>query len=353
MKLRNLFLGVMLLCMAPSLCAQAILDELSKAKIGGYVIGKASYTDAEDKEVDTNFGIRVVRFYIKGDVMEDWSYKVQMEYSGFPGTNKGVRLLDAYGEWNHFKAFKIRFGQTKRVFSFENPYHPWKTGQDNYAQVIRHLVGFSDRVGEQTSGGRDLGIVIQGELFPSSIGDLLHYQIGLYNGQGINKNDVNSSKDLIGGLIFTPLKHLQIGAFGWTGEYGEKENKVARRRMAFGVNYESDWTIRAEYITSKGGVYLHPEYADKADGWYMTVGIPIAKYFRIYPRWDVYRHEKTWDTMTSNYGITLNYTLHKHLMLQAGYHYSSRRNISYDAQKTRSAEHQKSNNITAELYFRF
>jgi hypothetical protein len=353
MKLRKLLLGVILFSITSSLCAQSVLDELSQAKIGGYVIGKASYTDEVSSVSDTNFGIRVVRFYIKGDIMKDWSYKVQMEYSGFPGTNKGVRLLDAYGEWHSCKALTVRFGQMKRVFSFENPFHPWNTGQDTYAQVIRKLTGFSDRVGEQTSGGRDLGLVLQGDFFPTQSGYLLHYQAGVYNGQGINKSDLNSSKDWIGGLIFTPIKDLQLGVFGWTGEYGDQANKVDRNRVAFGVNYESDWSVRAEYITSKGGVYLHPEYADKADGWYATVGIPVTSALKVYPRWDVYRHEKTWDTMSSNYGLTVNYVLHKHLMLQAGYYFRNAREVKYSSLGRRSVERRNSNNITAELYFRF
>ena len=156
-------------------------------------------------------------------------------------------MLDAYGEWKKYPEINIKFGQMKRVFTFENPYNPWDVGYGNYSQLVQKLAGFSDRAGEHSSGGRDAGIVIQGDLFPAKDNHRwLHYQVGVYNGQGINHSDANKHKDVIGGLWISPVKDLQIGAFGWSGRYEGNGVTVDRNRMAYGIKYESDWTFRSE-----------------------------------------------------------------------------------------------------------
>ena len=138
---------------------------------------------------------------------------------------------------------------------------------------------------------------MQGDLFksPNDGHNWLHYQLGVYNGQGVNHADRNDNKDLIGGLWLSPVKDLCIGAFGWAGEYSKDVNgkkiTVDRNRMAFGVKYESRWTVRGEYVTSQGHKISDYRVADdgttsvsgkdKADGWYATVGAPSpqdAKY---------------------------------------------------------------------------
>lgn len=336
-----------------SMQAQTKLSKvLEQASLGGYAVVKDTYTDESSVDAKSNFSVRMVRFYVNGTLGSDWKYKAQMEFSGEPGTNKGVRLLDAYAEWGKYKAIAVRVGQMKRAFSFENPYSPWAVGHTNYSMVVRNLVAFSDRAGEQPSGGRDLGVLIKGDLFPLTTHRFLHYELGLYNGEGINHADRNNSKDIIGGISIRPLKELQLGVFGWNGEYGTEQNKVTRRRMAFGVKYESKWSARAEYITSKGGVFMHPEMSDRADGWYATVGIPVCKKLKIYPRWDVYRQEKTNDTKTENFGVTFNYTVYKNLMLQAAYYYSNQRVATY-SNNVRSTTDVNSNHLAAELYIRF
>ena len=86
-----------------------------------------------------------------------------------------------------------------------------------------------------------VGLQVQGDLFksPDDGHNWLHYQLGVYNGQGVNHADRNDNKDLIGGLWLSPVKDLCIGAFGWAGEYSKDANgkkiTVDRNRMAFGL----------------------------------------------------------------------------------------------------------------------
>lgn len=335
-------------------CAQLKLKEIASVpQFGGYLVGRAQYTNDRTSKNGGGFDLRMVRGYVKGTILKEWNYYIQLEYSGAPGVDKGVRLLDAYGEWKRFPEFSVKFGQMKRVFTFENPYSPWDTGFGNYSQLVQKLAGMSDRVGEHSSGGRDAGIVVQGDLFPAEDHRWLHYQVGVYNGQGINHSDENKQKDVIGGLWVSPTKELQIGAFGWTGRYTRNNVTVDRNRMAYGIKYEDDWTVRAEYATSQGGKTDNRFAATRADAWYVSVGAPLCKKLKAYAVWDVYRDEKTSDTQNALYTLALNYRLWKNLMIQGTYSYTDGSQAAYSDTGERSVSKNNYHTAMLQLYVRF
>lgn len=335
-------------------CAQLKLKEIASVpQFGGYLVGRAQYTNDRTSKNGGGFDLRMVRGYVKGTILKEWNYYIQLEYSGAPGVDKGVRLLDAYGEWKRFPEFSVKFGQMKRVFTFENPYSPWDTGFGNYSQLVQKLAGMSDRVGEHSSGGRDAGIVVQGDLFPAEDHRWLHYQVGVYNGQGINHSDENKQKDVIGGLWVSPTKELQIGAFGWTGRYTRNNVTVDRNRMAYGIKYEGDWTVRAEYATSQGGKTDNRFAATRADSWYVSVGAPLCKKLKAYAVWDVYRDEKTSDTQNALYTLALNYRLWKNLMIQGTYSYTDGSQAAYSDTGERSVSKNNYHTAMLQLYVRF
>ena len=335
-------------------CAQLKLKEIASVpQFGGYLVGRAQYTNDRTSKNGGGFDLRMVRGYVKGTILKEWNYYIQLEYSGAPGVDKGVRLLDAYGEWKRFPEFSVKFGQMKRVFTFENPYSPWDTGFGNYSQLVQKLAGMSDRVGEHSSGGRDAGIVVQGDLFPAEDHRWLHYQVGVYNGQGINHSDENKQKDVIGGLWVSPTKELQIGAFGWTGRYTRNNVTVDRNRMAYGIKYEGDWTVRAEYATSQGGKTDNRFAATRADAWYVSVGAPLCKKLKAYAVWDVYRDEKTSDTQNALYTLALIYRLWKNLMIQGTYSYTDGSQAAYSDTGERSVSKNNYHTAMLQLYVRF
>ena len=335
-------------------CAQLKLKEIASVpQFGGYLVGRAQYTNDRTSKNGGGFDLRMVRGYVKGTILKEWNYYIQLEYSGAPGVDKGVRLLDAYGEWKRFPEFSVKFGQMKRVFTFETPYSPWDTGFGNYSQLVQKLAGMSDRVGEHSSGGRDAGIVVQGDLFPAEDHRWLHYQVGVYNGQGINHSDENKQKDVIGGLWVSPTKELQIGAFGWTGRYTRNNVTVDRNRMAYGIKYEGDWTVRAEYATSQGGKTDNRFAATRADAWYVSVGAPLCKKLKAYAVWDVYRDEKTSDTQNALYTLALNYRLWKNLMIQGTYSYTDGSQAAYSDTGERSVSKNNYHTAMLQLYVRF
>lgn len=307
-------------------------------KFGGYIIGKYSVSDRSGQSSNGGFDLRFVRLYVSGYCFQDFFYRLQMEVNGAPGPDKGPRIVDAFVEWQKYEFFRVKLGQFKRSFGFENPYSPIDVGLGFYSQATMKLASISDRIGEHKSSGRDVGLQVQGDLFPAADGhSWLHYQVGVFNGQGINHADNDTFKDLIGGLWISPVKNLAIGGFGWNGKYtnesykGNGDLKTAdRKRWGVGMKYEDKWTVRGEYMSSVGGVVTNAAAPDRSDAWYATLGVPVCKNFKVYGRWDCYRDAKVWSSLKTDYGLSLNYNLGKNLIFQGNYTFTDDRNVSVD-----------------------
>lgn len=328
------------------------IQVLSDIKFSGYVMTQFQASDQEDKE-SNSFNIRMVRMALEGRLMQDLYWKVQIQANGNTSDlGSSPRMVDAFAEWQKYDAFKIKAGQFKRPFSFENPMHPITQGFMGYAQGISKLSGFSDRVGEHASNGRDIGVQIQGDFLKNKTGrNLVHYQIGVFNGQGTNQKDVDQRKDIIGGAWVMPIKGLRIGAFGWTGSYARKGTwtevdangnaqkksgvrSVSKNRYAFSAEYAAnDWTVRSEYIHSQGYGFeksmssgketdcsINYAAGDKADGFYALMIAPVvSKKLYAKARYDLYRPRAEWSTSKTNYEIGANYWIGKSIMIGAEY----------------------------------
>ena len=168
---------------------EAKLKVLSDIKFSGYIMSQYQYSDKESNkgEKDINsFNIRMVRMALEGRVAKDFYWKAQLQLNGNTSNlTLSPRMVDAFAEWQKYDAFKVKAGQFKRPFTFENPMHPITQGFMSYSQNITKLAGFSDRNGEHSSNGRDIGVQLQGDLRKAADGHhYLHYQVGVFNGQG-------------------------------------------------------------------------------------------------------------------------------------------------------------------------
>lgn len=302
-------------------------------KISGYGMLQYQGMDKEGGK-ENSFNLRLARISLDGKI-SDFAWKVQMQINGNTSTlGSSPRLVDLWAEWQKYDFFRVKAGQFKRSFSFENPMHPIKQGFMSYSQNINKLVGFSDRTGEQASNGRDIGVQIQGDFLKNSQGrNLLHYQIGVFNGEGINKKDQDNRKDIIGGIWFMPIKGMRIGAFGWTGnrvinytvDGASVSRSVPKNRYALSAEYvtDQDWTFRTEYIHSQGyGSNLST--GDKADGYYALCIAPIIKKkLHVKARYDIYRDRKEWGSSKTFYEIGADYLFTKNLQLNIEYAWST------------------------------
>jgi hypothetical protein len=329
-------------------------------KFSGYGILQYQGEDTEGNHTNS-FNLRLARFILDGKIGDfDWRAQIQGTNNTGPG-QPTVQLVDLYAEWRRFPEFKIRVGQFKRAFTYENPTHPITQGWYAYAMVINNLSGFGDRTGEKSSGGRDIGLQISGDVLPNASGrKLLHYQVGIYNGEGINEKDKDNKKDIIGGLWVMPIKGLRIGAFGWTGTRGDMLDPVSgdklsirKNRYALSAEYDlNEYTFRAEYLHSQGwgaakagNNVREIDYSlgDKADGWYAFGIVPLIKSkLHAKARYQTYRPQKEWGTSKTMYEVGLNYYFTPRLQLNAEYGIVNERST-----------HKNHNFVDVEFSFRF
>jgi len=330
-------------------------------KFSGYGMLQYQGQDPEGNH-SNSFNLRLARFILDGKIGDfDWRAQIQGTNATGPG-QPTVQLVDLYAEWRKYPEFKIRAGQFKRAFTYENPTHPITQGWRGYADVINKLSAFGDRTGEKSSGGRDIGIQFAGDLFPNANGRrLFHYQVGVYNGEGVNQKDMDNRKDIIAGAWVMPIKGVRIGAFGWTGSRGGmldpvtgETRSIEKNRYCLSAEYDlNEYTFRAEYIHSQGWGAASPgnnvrqiDYSkgDKADGWYVFGIVPLIKgKLHAKARYQSYRNQKNWATSVNQVECGLNYFFTKNLELHMEYSHVNDRNL---------AKHDY-NLVDMELDFRF
>ena len=361
-------LAVILVC--GSLAAQAEEPQWYRnIKLSGYGILQYQTTYEDEYEEDdgesSTFNLRFMRLTLDGKI-SDFDWRTQIQGTNVRGAGEPtVQLLDLYAEWTRYKAFRVRAGQFQRPFSFESTIHPISQGFFDLADVIKQLTGFGDRAGEKSSAGRDIGVQVQGDILPNSAGRaLVHYQVGLFNGEGINCKDKNNRKDLAASVWVMPVKGLRIGVSGWTGSHGgmtvtdgaggTTEGDVPLNRYCLSAEYDqNEYTFRAEYIHSQGwgtGVIgsrtVDYSLGNKADGWYVLGMVPVIKSkLQVKARYQTYRESKDWGSSKSLYEVGVNYFFNKNAQINLEYARVNDRTIANDKHNY--------NLFDVEFYFRF
>lgn len=351
---------------------------LSNVKLSGYGMTQYQYNGQKDAE-SNSFNIRMARISLEGRIAGDFYWKTQIQFNGNTSTlGSSPRMVDLFAEWQKYEYFKVKIGQFKNPFTFENPTHPIDQGFMGYSQNVSKLAGFSDRAGEHASNGRDIGLQFQGDFLKNANGrNLLHYQIGVFNGQGTNTKDVDQQKNVIGGVWVMPVSGMRIGAFGWTGSYARKgtwnddeqgniiyekdaagnsvldkdgkpvketfsgTRNLNQNRYAFSFEYKKDgWTVRSEYIHSTGKAFaksitnfndanakdcnLNAKIGDKAQGVYGLVIAPLAQLPKnsridVKARYDMYQPNGKSNMQRTQYEAGLNFHIGKRISILTEY----------------------------------
>ena len=367
---------------------------LDNLKLSGYGMTQYQYIGQEGAKSNT-FNIRMARIALEGRIAGDFYWKAQIHLNGNTSNlGSSPRMVDLFAEWQKYEMFKVKIGQFKNPFTFENPI---VQGFMSYSQNVSKLAGFSDRAGEHASNGRDIGLQLQGDFLKNTNGrNLLHYQIGVFNGQGINTKDVDNQKNIIGGVWVMPVKGMRIGAFGWTGSYARKGTwnddeqgnilyqkdaagnpvldeegnpkketfsgvrKLSQNRYAFSFEYNvNDWTLRSEYIHSTGMAFaksitnhgdadskncnLNGKIGNKAQGVYALVIAPIvSKKLYAKARYDMYQANGKTDMMRTQYEAGLNYHISKNFTILTEYALINDRTLQNIFNKKRLGRNAKS-----------
>ncbi|MBO4282186.1 MAG: hypothetical protein J5873_03215 [Bacteroidales bacterium] len=281
-KIRLMFRRGLALCMAMVSCAVYAQENLAKPqtkepaklKISGWAQVQCQSEWQEGELASQSFRIRRARLVTAGQLHPMLSYKVQADFGNSPA------LVDAYLNLRFCDAFSLQAGQFKYPLSIESNIGPMDLEYIDYGDVIQKLVGYNDvcGVGKQ---GRDIGLMATGKLFAVDGREkpfhLLHYSLGVFNGNGINGTDANLHKDVVGKLDFHPwLPTLTISASCYEGVWKQNENgNYKRERFAAGVQYDDKkLVLRSEYLWGHIGQDLDsiPNSDQLASGWYALAG---------------------------------------------------------------------------------
>lgn len=328
---------------------------INNVKLSGFGIVQYQYNGMHNSKTSksNSFNLRLGRVSLDGRILDDWYWKAQLQVNGNTSTlGASPRVVDLFAEWQKYDYFRVKLGQFKNPFTFDNPIHPIDQGFMSVAQSVLKLASFSDRAGAHPSNGRDIGIQVQGDFLKNNAGrNLVHYQIGVFNGQGINTKDVDQQKNIIGGVWVMPVNGLRLGWFGWTGSYARKGTwtdnagivqsgvrKLQQRRYAFSAEYKAnDWTLRSEYIHSTGYAFAKSlsntddaaakdcnlsADGNKAQGVYALVIAPIIpNKLHAKARYDMYQPSDGAQKQRTQYDIGLDYEFTKNLALSSIYSY--------------------------------
>ena len=126
----------------------------------GYAQVGYTYDDAGEKASNT-FDLKRAIFMARGKITDKWSC-----YFMYSFANTG-KILEAYTEYRFLPQLTARIGQFKTMYTIENPMSPCFVELINcYSQAVNYLAGIngSDPLYGSNSG-RDMGILIYGDLF--------------------------------------------------------------------------------------------------------------------------------------------------------------------------------------------
>jgi len=190
------------------------------------------------KENTDGFRIRRARFSLKGAILENINYKLQID------TVKSPILLDALIEVKLISHAKLTFGQFKVPFSLENLSSSSDLDTINRSLTVEKLCPGRD-IGAQ---GRDIGLVFKGQF------SKIEYALGVFNGSGINKTDSNDQKDAAGRLVFYPFGFLTLGLSYYHGKYSPQSNLPITDRDRTGLEMyftRGEFSVKGEYVSAK------------------------------------------------------------------------------------------------------
>jgi phosphate-selective porin OprO/OprP len=228
-------------------------------------------TDLTDK-----FLVRRARIGLQGTFYKYFDFFVEADFG-----QGGAVLTDGYLDIHYWPEFRLRGGQFKVPFSYEELF------SDNNLDFVERSVA------DSLTPKRDIGAMLHGSLF----GGIVSYAGGIFNGSGQNTADTNDSKDLAGRLVVYPfkqseltlLRNLHLGADVAWGDEGSGQSlqgltdgqfvffpRIPTRgdRLRYSgevAYYTGPFTIYGEYIESQEERKGIGNGADLfGRGWYVT-----------------------------------------------------------------------------------
>lgn len=286
MKIKHLLLVFVAACACTVAQAQTAGEKVKAfadehLRLSGYIQG--GYRWDENADPSNTFYLHRARLSLTGDAAkEKIDYRLQVDMANSP------KICDLYFRYKPLKELNLQLGQFKIPFSYENENcGPTTVEFIEYSYITTYLVrnnGLYDGISGAT--GRDIGFQLYGSIFEREGYSILNYNVGVFNGSGINAKDHNSSKDFIARVIVKPFKGFAVSGSYMYSETNFGGNRYFKSpRFAAGVWYENGtWIGRAEYVHANFGEVC-------TDSFYALAGYNFAKPWSVYARYELITDE--------------------------------------------------------------
>ena len=229
---------------------------VDKVKVFGYA--HIGYQNSDTTSLNNTYGVKCIFAIIDAKISKTMGFMIQSNVGPVP------TLYEYYFEWTPQTYLRIKAGQMKVPLSMENLMSRSTVENITGSQTINNLVGgATDILGPVCGGGRDVGIQLAGSLLSYQKRYLLEYQVGVFNGNGINNLDNNNHKDVAGWLLLNATSKLKICTSIYVGEglYKSKDlgdvnpTNHIRNRWAIGAEMDTKSIFgRVEYLHGKDGI---------------------------------------------------------------------------------------------------
>ena len=301
-------------------------DFTSRITLNGYAQGGWSYQDPNGEKTNA-YNLKRTLLWAKARITDRWSFMFMHDFSSV--------VQEFYTDYRITKnnTLTARLGQFKHSYTMENPMSPTQLELiDVYSQAVLYLAGEGPDPLNGVNYGRDMGLMVFGDLLKSK----LHYELALMSGQGINRKDRNNQKDLLAKLEVKPVDGLRLVASGYLGTGNAAGTAAWNPDINVGDNYKRNrYSVGAEYKTQpySPGQYkearpasIRAEWLGGEDGevgsrgGYVTTCIPVVDALDIVASGETFdRNTKVdgWDQ--TNLTVGLQYWYYKKCRVQLQY----------------------------------
>ena len=213
-------------------------DFTSRITLNGYAQGGWSYQNPNGKDQNA-YNLKRTLLWAKARITDRWSFMFMHDFSSV--------VQEYYTDYRVSKGneLTVRFGQFKHSYTMENPMSPTQLELvDVYSQAVLYLAGEGPDPLNGVNYGRDMGLELYGDL----ANGVVHYNLGLMSGQGINRKDQNNQKDLIAKLELRPVDGFRVVASGYLGTGCAVGTAAWNPEINVGDNYKRNrYSVGAEY----------------------------------------------------------------------------------------------------------
>ena len=337
MNLKNLFrqssLALLLALVSNTVVAQdkksaQDIDWMQELKnritLNGYAQAGYAYSD-QGGVTSSTINLKRTLLWAKARITDRWFFLFMHDF------NSVVQEFYTDYRVTKGKELTVRLGQFKNSLTLENPMSPVQLELiDVCSQAVTSMSGCYDPL-YGLNYGRDLGLEIYGDL----LNDHIHYEVGIMNGQGINRKDGNSDKDVIVKLEYRPIEELRlvvsgqkgrghaVGTAAWNPDI-QVGDDYRRDRLTGGFEWKSGRyapstykearpvKLRAEYLVGKDGDV-------NSRGAYATTTIPLISGIDAIASIDYFDRNTDIDYSQTQATAGLQYWFYKNCRIQLQY----------------------------------